>query len=166
MDKKLVELGRLILDSKGTPDRTRYEALALFCNKRDRAPSWYNRLPDPQKSLWAEVRADITVGLMRAYEAETMPQADLDKYFFGKRLPYEWAELEAIALELLGDAPNRSDERWLEGVWARFQISLKSKGEPWTKDHAKEVGKGLLQGESKYRKAYKEMVLKAVDMGI
>lgn len=166
MNAQLVKLGKLILGTKEFHDKERSESLFLFCNKRDLAPRWYDRLPDQQKQLWAEVRADIVVGIARAYEALSMTQEELDSYFFGKRPTFEWEELEKLALELIGQEPNLSDKRWLAGVQERLDISLKSKGVPWTKSHAREVCSGLLSEKGYYRDAYIEMARQALEMGV
>lgn len=150
MNKKLRELAELIRQP-GT-DEERYLRLGAFVNQRDRT-RWYDRLPAPQKKLWAEVRAIITVNLTMAYESSKMTEEERKLWFPKGAYPYKWAEIEDLAYELSGERPNKSKERWIEGVKERIITSL---GSSWTKERArKEVA--VLRTLKSYQKEYNEL---------
>jgi hypothetical protein len=155
VDKKLIEFAHLIRQP-GT-DAERYLRLQNFVDARDRKSSWYTKLPKEEKELWAEARAVITVSLAMAYSALSMSEEKKKEFFPKGNCPFRWAEIESLASELLGKKPNKSRERWLTGVKERVLWGLKSKGEPWTKAHAREICAGLRRSRGEYRKEYKEI---------
>lgn len=140
--------------------------LYQFVARRDRAPAWYGKLSRADKSLWAEVRAVIVVSLVHARDALDMTLEQKRENFPRGDYPFPWAELESLADELDGVAPNRAAERWVEGVRGRVLTMLRSKGDPWTKAHAQEVCRGLLDERGEHREAYREIALWAISQGV